>query len=152
LTVSFDDSLEDIIIHDKGNTTWTSFKDSFNGDLLNPAYVLGQVVCAKKTGSQIQIGNCDCKKCVELFDEQLSYSYSKRKLCSALESRGPYCNCFELSNLTVFSEESITFQTHEVCTECKYDSHCQVFNPQSTCKMDVMKLPDGSTQTIGNPL
>jgi len=76
--IFFDDAVEDIIVYDKSNTTRASVKDSFNGVFPNPTYVLDKVICAKKTSGQIIIANCDCEKCVKLFDEQLNYSFAKR--------------------------------------------------------------------------
>mmetsp|Transcript_15425 Transcript_15425/g.23729 ORF Transcript_15425/g.23729 Transcript_15425/m.23729 type:complete len:131 (-) Transcript_15425:749-1141(-) len=49
-------------------------------------------------------------------------------------------------------EETITFQDHQVCTECKFHSHCKLFNPLSTCRADENTNADGTAYKIGNPL
>ena len=49
LEVRFDDSIEDIILLDKHNTTFLSMKENFNNDIRNPTYILDQHICAKKT-------------------------------------------------------------------------------------------------------
>lgn len=46
----------------------------------------------------------------------------------------------------------VEYQNHEVCTECKYDSHCQLFNPASYCYEEGQTTPDGAQYIIGNPL
>ena len=67
--IQFDDSVEDIILHDITNSTMVSLKDTFNGVLKNQKYILGKQVCAKKVQRKI---------CVELFDEQADFSFELR--------------------------------------------------------------------------
>ena len=49
------------------------------------------------------------------------------------------------------SETALIYHDHKVCTECKYDSHCQLFNPGSYCLYEVKLHPDGTKPRIGNP-
>ena len=44
------------------------------------------------------------------------------------------------------------YQEHQVCSECKYHSHCQVFNADSACKGDANKDVFGNLYRIGNPV
>lgn len=37
--IYFDDTIEDIILHDAGNSTYRSVKKNFNEELFNPTYV-----------------------------------------------------------------------------------------------------------------
>jgi hypothetical protein len=121
--IQFDDSVEDIILHDITNSTMVSLKDTFNGVLKNQKYILGKQVCAKKVQGKILVGGCNCLDCVELFDEQADFSFELRKVCGSTQNQGPSCKCFDVSGV-IPSEDLVVFQDHKVCTECKYDSHC----------------------------
>lgn len=59
-TVEFDDSVVDIILHDRANLTFTSIKETFGGILRNRQYLLDKEICAKKVDGVIQVANCDC--------------------------------------------------------------------------------------------
>ena len=89
------------------------------------------------------MASCNCELCVEMFDEQKLYSFGKRKLCSQIDFRGPSCKCFEQSQVTMDNDFTVEYQNHTVCTECKYDSHCQLFNPNSYCYEEGNTTPDG---------
>ena len=52
----------------------------------------------------------------------------------------------------MYQEDTITYQDHKVCTECKFHSSCKLFNPKSTCREDAKKNFDGTLFRIGNPL
>ena len=39
-----------------------------------------------------------------------------------------------------------------MCTECKFHSHCTLFNPKSYCLEDAKKNFDDTYYRIGNPL
>ena len=47
---------------------------------------------------------------------------------------------------------AVEYQNHSVCTECKYDSHCQIFNPLSFCYEEGNTTPDGEQYKVGNPM
>ena len=51
LDVHFDNTIEDIIVHERNNKSYVSIKDNFNGVLRNQAYVDDKDICAMKNGS-----------------------------------------------------------------------------------------------------
>lgn len=81
----------------------------------------------------------------------LKYAFAKRQYCPMIQDQGPSCKCFELSAVTKNYEVDITYQDHKVCTECKYNSHCRLFNPLSYCLDEVPRARNGTLFKIGNP-
>ena len=79
-----------------------------------------------KLTEKIELALCSCKKCIDIFDIQLGFSFDKRELCSTVF--GDNCLCFEISHTTLALEVS-NYQVHDICNECKYDSHCSWLAP-----------------------
>lgn len=152
INVHFDNTIEDVIIYERNNKSYVSMKENFNNLLRNEIYVKDRNVCAKKNNGTVIVAQCDCENCVEIFDFQHKFAYAKRELCPSIQNQGPSCKCFEISKVTLASENHISYQDHKVCTECKYDSQCRLFNPLSYCHDDTNRMVDGSLYKIGNPL
>lgn len=69
-----------------------------------------------------------------------------------MNNRGPWCKCFDISGLLIYDEDLMVYHDHKVCTECKYDSHCRLFSPNSYCKHDVKLDVRGEKYRMGNPI
>ena len=61
IQIEFDPvTIDDIILHDARNVTYTSIKAQFTNGLANRAYLLGKSICAKKDVNAILVASCDC--------------------------------------------------------------------------------------------
>ena len=101
----------------------------------------GVEICIKYLDGKIEMGLCTCERCCDFFDLQIAFAFDRNADCKVTYS--PYCPCYETSKMSFV--ESLIYQNHSICTQCKYDSHCNAFNPFAVCLQDVAEY------TIGNP-
>lgn len=84
--IHIDDTVDDVIIHDKSNYTYISVKETFNGVLDNEHYVKDQDICIKKVNNEphykLLMASCNCDKCIAIFDDQYSYAFMRRRECT----------------------------------------------------------------------
>jgi hypothetical protein len=78
-------------------------------------------ICVFSNNINLQVGYCDCRYCLKLFD--LAKAYSVNDISTCINLFGKECSCFEQSNVDV-NGNGFVYQTYSICTECKYDSQC----------------------------
>eukprot|EP00826_Nyctotherus_ovalis_P051006 TRINITY_DN6330_c0_g1_i1.p1 TRINITY_DN6330_c0_g1~~TRINITY_DN6330_c0_g1_i1.p1 ORF type:complete len:271 (+),score=60.79 TRINITY_DN6330_c0_g1_i1:25-813(+) len=112
------------------------------GSLRNP-YLLkkGANICLKETTSGIEMALCTCEQCCNFFDLQIAFALERMEDCKGVYSST--CPCYETSQMSF--TETLQYQEHSICTQCKFDSHCKTFNPHAAC------LHYTPNYVIGNP-
>jgi len=142
LTIYYDDSIDDLEIYNQQNDIKIKISTAF-GSLWNPYFITNSIeICTELMPFEIKIGFCTCERCCDFFDLQPAFTLSRVEDCKSMFSSK--CPCYETSKMTF--TEAKEFQLHSICTQCKYDSHCKMFNPSAFC------IEDPNKQfIIGNP-
>ena len=99
-------------------------------------------VCVNSEYSILQAGFCDCRLCEKLLNFGKAFYYS---LVLCKKTFSSECRCFDISNTNDIGNNT-TFITINICSECKFDSHCSLALYNAKCS---------SLQTnvvMGNPL
>ena len=133
-------------------------------------------ICVNSNNNVLELGYCDCRICERILDIQKAYAtFDYHSLC--IDKFSFFCNCFDISKLTKDStllqdnsypnsnidnnmyyntnSNNIKFLRINICTACKYDSHCKSNIKNSTCDLNQKKSIynlDLNNIYLGNPL
>lgn len=145
LELYIDDTIQDVVVHDHLNETFTSFNTYFQTIDNTEVYNDNEVICMRSNDDGIQLGFCGCRKWVEIFDLLEYYALGKQKYWKYKYLSNSRWYWFEASQTTT-AAENLFYQDHPICQECVYDSQCSWFLPGGKWVLS----PDN--YVIGNPL